>query len=81
MQVKLSQEVKKVTLEDLKVGISKMSTEELIALILELRASRRIRKEKPAAKKAAAKIDASLDKMIAGLSPTQVQKLLKALGG
>lgn len=68
-------------LEDLKVGISKMSTEDLMKTILELRASRRARKEKPAAKKAAVKADASLDKSIAALSPTQRQKLLELLGG
>lgn len=70
-----------MTLEDLKNSISKMSTEELMSLILELRVSRRMRKEKPAAKKAAVKADASLDKMIADLKPAQVQKLLKLLGG
>jgi len=68
-------------LEDLKKSITKMSTEELTTMILELRTSRRTRKVKPAAKKAAVKADASLDKMIANLSPAQVQKLLKTLGG
>jgi len=68
-------------LEDLKKSATKMSTEELTAMILELRTSRRTRKVKPAAKKAAIKSDASLDKMIANLSPAQVQKLLKTLGG
>jgi len=68
-------------LEDLKKSATKMSTEELTAMILELRASRRTRKVKPAAKKAAIKSDASLDKMIANLNPAQIQKLLKTLGG
>ncbi len=68
-------------LEDLKTSISKMSTEELVSLILELRASRRARKEKPAAKKAAAKSDASLDKAITALSPEQKRKLLELMGG
>jgi len=68
-------------LEDLKISISKMSDEELMAKILELRASRRMRKEKPAAKKAANKAETSLDKDIAKLSPKQLQALLKALGG
>lgn len=68
-------------LEDLKVGISKMSTEELMKAMLELRASRRQRKEKPAAKKAEIKADAALDKQVAALSPAQRQKLLELLGG
>ena len=70
-----------MVLEDLKRSITKMSTEELMSLILELRASRRARKEKPAAKKAAAKSDASLDKTIAALNPEQRRKLLELLGG
>ena len=67
-------------LEDLKKSITKMSTDELTAMILELRASRRTRKEKPAAKKAAAKSDASLEKSITALSPAQRAKLLELLG-
>lgn len=70
-----------MVLENLKSSISKMSTEELMSLILELRSSRRIRKEKPAAKKAAAKSDASLDKAITALNPEQKRKLLELLGG
>jgi hypothetical protein len=69
-----------MVLEDLKKSISKMPTEELMGLILELRASRRARKEKPAAKKAAAKSDASLDKAITALNPEQRRKLLELLG-
>lgn len=69
-----------MVLEDLKRSISKMPTEDLMGLILELRASRRSRKEKPAAKKAAAKTEASLDKMIAGLSFEQKAKLAALLG-
>ncbi len=68
-------------LEDLKKSISKMPTETLMTLIVELRASRRARKEKPAAKKAAAKSDASLDNAITALSPEQKRKLLELLGG
>jgi len=67
-------------LEDLKKSISKMPTEDLMSLILELRVSRRSRKEKPAAKKAAAKSEASLDKMIAELNPVQRAKLAALLG-
>jgi len=69
-----------MVLEDLKRSISKMPTEDLMSLILELRASRRSRKEKPAAKKAAVKTEASLDKMIAGLNPAQRAKLAALLG-
>lgn len=69
-----------MVLEDLKKSIIKMPTEDLMSLILELRASRRSRKEKPAAKKAAAKTEASLDKMIAGLNPEQRAKLAALLG-
>jgi len=68
-------------LEDLKIGISKMSTEDLMKTILELRASRRTRKEKPAAKKSAGKAFDSMGKDIAALSPAQKQKLLELLGG
>ena len=67
-------------LEELKVGISKMSTEDLMKTIFDLRASRRSKKEKPAAKKAAIKTEASLDKMIAELNPTQRAKLAALLG-
>ena len=69
-----------MVLEDLKKSISKMPTEDLMSLVLELRASRRSRKEKPAAKKAAVKTEASLDKMIAGLNPAQRAKLAALLG-
>ena len=58
-----------------------MPTEDLMSLILELRASRRARKEKPAVKKAAAKSDASFDKAITALNPEQKRKLLELLGG
>lgn len=68
-------------LEDLKKSISKMSTEDLTGLILELRASRRVRKEKPAARRAATKSDASLDKAITALNSEQRRKLLELLGG
>jgi hypothetical protein len=68
-------------LEDLKVSITKMSTEDLMKTILELRASRRVKKERPAAKKAAIKTEASLDKAITALSTSQRQKLLELLGG
>ena len=68
-------------LEELKVGISKMSTEDLMKTILDLRASRRSKKEKPAAKKAAVKTEASLNKAITTLSSAQRQKLLELLGG
>jgi hypothetical protein len=72
-------------LEDLKKSISKMSTEELTAAILELRASRRTRKEKPAAKKAAVKAavkaTSSVEKLVAELSLEKRQKLLALLGG
>ncbi|MDI6785081.1 MAG: hypothetical protein QMD92_00070 [bacterium] len=68
-------------LEELKKSISQMSTEELQAKILELRASRRMKKEKPAVKKAAAKADASMDKLLDGLSLEQKRKLAALLGG
>ncbi len=70
-----------MVLEDLKKSISKMATEELMSLIIELRASRRARKEKPAAKKSASKAFESMGKDIAALSQTQKQKLLELLGG
>lgn len=70
-----------MTLEDLKIGVSKMSTEQLMATILELRASRRLRKEKPAVKKSASKAFDSMGKDIAALSSAQKQKLLELLGG
>ena len=68
-------------LEELKVGISKMSTEDLMKTIFDLRASRRSKKEKPAAKKAAVKTEASFEKAVATLSTSQRQKLLELLGG
>jgi predicted CopG family antitoxin len=68
-------------LDDLKVSITKMSEEDLMKKILELRASRRMRKEKPAAKKAAVKADSSLSKAVDALSPEKRKKLLELLGG
>jgi hypothetical protein len=70
-----------MTLEDLKQSISKMSDEDLMKTILELRASRRQRKEKPAAKKATAKVGESFEKAVGALSPEQRKKLLELLGG
>lgn len=68
-------------LEDLKTSVSKMSTDELMKLILSLRASRRTHKVKPAAKKQESKAAESLDKMIAELNPDKMKKLIELLGG
>lgn len=68
-------------LEDLKQSITKMSDEDLMKKILELRASRRSRKEKPAAKKAATKVSDTLSKAVDALSPEKRKKLLELLGG
>ena len=68
-------------LEELKISITKMSDEDLMKKILELRASRRLRKEKPAVKKAVVKANDSLSKAVEALSPEKRKKLLELLGG
>lgn len=64
-------------LEDLKKSISEMSTEELFALVKQIRSSRK----QPAKKATAAKKVDKFSSLLKGLSKNEVDQLLKMIGG
>lgn len=71
-------------LKDLRKSVSACTEDELRALLLDIRHSRRVTKKAPAkAKKATVQSDsnASLDALMASLSPEQIMQLLSKHGG
>ncbi len=64
-------------IDDLKKSISEMPDDELMDLIIGVRASRRIRKEKPTKKKKSSVID--MTKLVKNISPEVAKALLKQL--
>ena len=68
-------------LEDLKKSVSEMSDEELEAQIMGIRESRRSKKKVIERKKKTVESSAkkSMNKLLAGLSPEEVQLLLNAV--
>jgi phosphopantothenate synthetase len=75
-----------VELKDIKDSLGELSDEALRDLLMGIRGNRRVSKAKPAAvaKRATAKKkkpEASIDALLAALSPEQVAQLLNQLGG
>ena len=77
-----------MNLADLKKSVSEMSEEELAALLVEVRSSRRAQKASNrkatgsnGAKKSASGAPASLEALIGSLDPTQLAALLQKIGG
>lgn len=67
-----------MNIEDLRASVSQMSDADLMSLLIEVRASRRVNK-KPVAEKKEKKVD--LSAMIKGMSAKDMQQLLDALEG
>lgn len=73
-------------LSDIQKSLSECSEEELHAMLMRIRNSRRTPKTKPvsrptAVRRAAAKKEVSLDSLVSSMNKDQIELLLKSLGG
>ncbi len=66
-------------LSDIKKSISEMNDDELRSLLIEIRQNRRTSKRASSAEKA--KKEASVDALMAGMTPEMIEKLLRQMGG